>query len=87
MYKKSLAYMLTFVLIIAGVFAAALAAEPVVEVSEPLTVKRSEIVNREFMDWDKSNVDEAWGAYGDYNTWEKRALWICCLKLPLMVRA
>ena len=50
MYKKSLAYMLTFVLIIAGVFAAALAAEPVVEVSEPVRVKRSEIVNREFMD-------------------------------------
>jgi pilin isopeptide linkage protein len=74
MYKKSLAYMLTFVLIIAGVFAAALAAEPVVEVSEPLTVKRSEIVNREFMDWDKSNVDEAWGAYGDYNTWEKAGI-------------
>lgn len=54
--------------------AAARSGTPAITVSGPLTVKRSEIMARSFMNYDKWNLDEAWAAYGDYPLWKKSGI-------------
>lgn len=45
-----------------------------VVVSGALIIKRSEIVNRAFFDYDKSNENEAWATWYGYNTWKKAGI-------------
>lgn len=47
---------------------------PTVTYSGPLMIMRSEVVNRSFMDYDKWNLNEAWGAFIDYPLWQKSGI-------------
>lgn len=46
-----------------------------VNISEPLKIKRSQVVNKDFMDVDKSGaVNDAWGQFYAYGTWKKAGI-------------
>ena len=46
-----------------------------VKISEPLKIKRSQVVNKDFMDVNKSSaVNDAWGQFYAYGTWKKAGI-------------
>ena len=48
---------------------------PEVKISEPLTIKRSQVVSKDFMDVNKSSgVHDAWGMFYAYGTWKKAGI-------------
>ncbi len=47
---------------------------PTVTYSGALTVKRSEVVDRTFMDYDKWNLNDAWASFMDYALWQKSGI-------------